>query len=100
MENSRALHDELKRIVSEPSILSEEQVAAYAFDGYVPKAVVLPASVQEIQEVLQFAGKQNLSVIPAGAGTKLGIGNLPQKVDVVLSTTRLNIAWWNMNLRI
>ena len=90
MENSRALRDELQRIVGESGILPEEQVAVYTFDGYVPKAVVLPTSVQEIQEVLQLAIKQNLSVMPAGAGTKLGIGNLPQKVDVVLATTRLN----------
>ena len=84
------MHDELKGIVGESSILPEEQVAAYTFDGYVPKAVVLPASVQEMQDVLQFAVKQGVSVIPAGAGTKLGIGNLPQKVDVVLATTSLN----------
>ena len=90
MENSRALHDELKQVVGESSILSEEQVAAYTFDGYIPKAVVLPTSVQEMQEVLQFAVERNLSVMPAGAGTKLGIGNLPQKVDVVLATTPLN----------
>ena len=90
MENSRALHDELQRIVGESGILPEEQVAAYTFDGYVPKVVVLPTSVQEIQEILQFAGKQGLSVMPAGTGTKLGIGNLPEKVDIVLATTRLN----------
>lgn len=84
------MYDKLKGIVGESSILSEEQVVAYTFDGYVPKAVVLPASVQEMQDVLQFAVKHNLSVMPAGAGTKLGIGNLPQNVDVVLSTTRLN----------
>lgn len=90
MENSRALHDELKRITGESSILPEEQIAAYTFDGYVPKAVVLPTSVQEMQEVLQFAVQHNLSVMPAGAGTKLGIGNLPQKVDVVLATARLD----------
>ena len=84
------MHDEIKGIVGESSILPEEQVAAYTFDGYVPKAVVLPASVQEMQDVLQFAVKQGVSVIPAGAGTKLGIGNLPEKVDVVLATTSLN----------
>ena len=84
------MYDKLKAIVGASSILSEEQVAAYAFDGYVPKAVVLPTSVQEMQEVLQFAVTQGVSVMPAGAGTKLGIGNLPQKVDVVLATTRLN----------
>ena len=90
MENSRALHDELKHIVGEVGILPEAQIADYTFDRYVPKAVVLPASVQEMQDVLRFASKKALSVIPAGAGTKLGIGNLPEKVDVVLATTRLN----------
>ena len=90
MENSRALHDELKQIVGGSGILSEAHVADYTFDGHIPKAVVLPASVQEIQDILQFAIKRNLSVMPAGAGTKLGIGNLPQKVDILLATTRLN----------
>ena len=90
MENSRALHDELKHIVGEVGILPEAQIADYTFDGYVPKAVVLPASVQEVQDVLRFASKKALSVLPAGAGTKLGIGNLPQKVDIVLATPRLN----------
>ena len=90
MENSRALHDELKHIVGESGVLPKKQVESYAFDGYIPKAVVLPGSVREIQDVLRFSAKQNLSVIPAGAGTKLGIGSLPQKVDVVLATTRLN----------
>ena len=90
MENSRALYDKLKHIVGESGILPEAQSASYTFDGHIPKAVVLPASVQEMQEVLQFASKKDLSVMPAGAGTKLGIGNLPQKVDIVLATTRLN----------
>ena len=84
------MHDELKDIVGESSILSEEQATAYTFDGYVPKAVVVPTSVQEMQDVLQLAVKQGLSIMPAGAGTKLGIGNLPEKVDVVLVTTHLN----------
>lgn len=90
MENSRALYDELKHIVGKAGVLREAQIADYTFDGHVPKAVVLPASVQDIQDVLRFAAEQNLSVMPAGAGTKLGIGNLPQKVEVVLATTRLN----------
>ena len=90
MENSRALRDALRHIVGESGVLPEAESASYAFDGYLPKAVVLPTSVHEIQEVLQFAAKQDLSVMPVGAGTKLGIGNLPPKVDVVLATTHLN----------
>ena len=90
MENSRALHDELKHIVGDSGVLPAAESASYAIDGCTPKAVVLPASIRDLQEVLQFAAKQDLSVIPAGAGTKLGIGNLPEKVDVVLSTMHLN----------
>ncbi len=90
MENSRALHNELKHIVGTSGILQEMESASYAIDGCTPRAVVLPTSVREIQAVLQFAAHQNLSVIPAGAGTKLGTGNLPQEVDIVLSTTHLN----------
>ena len=90
MGNSRALYDELKHIVGESGILREAEIATYAFDGHVPKVVVLPASVQEIQDVLRFAAKEDLSVMPAGAGTKLGIGNLPEKLDIVLATTRLH----------
>ena len=84
------MHDELKHIVGESGILPEAQIADYTFDGHVPKVVVLPASVREIQDVLGFASRNDLSVIPAGSGTKLGIGNLPEKVDVLLATTRLN----------
>ena len=84
------MHDDLKGIVGESGILPDSQVEAYTFDGYVPKVVVLPSSVQEIQEVLRFAAKESLSIMPAGSGTKLGIGNLPQQLDLVLATTRLN----------
>ena len=80
----------LSGLLESPGTLPEPQSAAYTFDGHIPKTVVLPASVQEMQEVLRFASKRDLSVIPAGAGTKLGIGNLPQKLDIVLATTRLN----------
>ncbi len=90
METSDSLHDELRHIVGESGILQKEQVSAYTFDGTVPKIVVMPASVQEMQNVLRCASEQNLSVMPAGAGTKLGIGNLALKTDIVLSTTRLN----------
>ena len=90
MKNPRALHNELRQIVGDSGVLSATKSALYAIDGCTPKAVVLPASIRDLQEVLQFAAKQDLSVIPAGAGTKLGIGNLPEKVDVVLSTMHLN----------
>ncbi len=90
MQTSNSLADELKHIVGESGMLSEKRISTYSFDGIVPKTVVLPASVQEVQNVLRFASEHNITVMPAGSGTKLGIGNLVPKTDIVLATTRLN----------
>ena len=90
MPNPDLLREELIPIVGENGLLPNDQHKDYHVDGFIPKAVALPASVQQIQELLAFAADRDLSVIPAGNGTKLGIGNLPQKVDLVLSTRRLN----------
>ena len=90
MSNAAALRDELQRIVGESGILPDAQIANYTIDGLTPKAVVLPASVWEIQDVLRFAAAQHLSVIPAGSGSKLQSGNPPEKVDIVLAMTRIN----------
>ena len=90
MPNSDVLQKELTRIVGENGLLPNDKHKDYRVDGFMPKAVALPESVEQIQKLLAFAADRELSVIPAGSGTKLGIGNLPQKVDLVLSTRRLN----------
>ena len=90
MSNSAALHEELKRIVGRAGMLPDAQIADYTIDGLTPSAVVLPASVGEIQDILRFAAAQHLSVIPAGSGSKLGCGNPPEKVDIVLAMPRIN----------
>lgn len=90
MEISNSLHVNLKHIVGETGIIHGEHITDYTFDGIFPKIVVLPTSVQEVQDVLRYASEQGLTVMPAGAGTKLGIGNLPDKCDIVLALTRLN----------
>ncbi len=90
MENTRSLYNELRQIVGEECILTEDQVSDYTYDGIVPKAVVLPSSVNEIQDVLHYASEHDYAVLPAGSGTKLGIGNLAENTAIVLSMTRLN----------
>ena len=90
MSNSNQLHENLVQIVGEAGLLPEDQLSCYSIDDIGAQAVVLPASVHEIQEVLNYAADSGLSVIPAGNGTKLGVGNPPDKVDLVLSTSRLD----------
>ena len=90
MSNANQLHEDIVQIVGEAGLLPNDQLNRYAVDGIGPQAVVLPASVHEIQEVLGYAADSGLSVIPAGSGTKLGVGNPPERVDLILSTSRLD----------
>lgn len=90
MTVAETLKDQLRHIVGASGILSDNQVSGYTIDDIKPKAVVVPTSVMEIQDVLSLAAEKNLSVIPAGSGSKLGIGNIASKADLVLSTTHLN----------
>ena len=90
MSNSNQLHADLIQIVGEAGLLPDDQLSRYTIDDIAPQAVVLPASTHEIQEVLGYAAEGGLSVIPAGSGTKLGVGNPPEQVDLVLSTSRLD----------
>ena len=90
MSSANQLHEDLVQIVGEAGLLPDDQLSRYTIDGMDPQAVVLPSSTHEIQEVLDYASDSGLSVIPAGSGTKLGIGNPPEQVDLVLSTSRLD----------
>ncbi len=90
MSSSNQLHEDLIQIVGEAGLLPDDQLNRYTIDGIGPQAVVLPRSTHEIQEVLGYAADSKLVVIPAGSGTKLGVGNPPEQVDLVLSTSRLD----------
>lgn len=60
-----------------------------AVDGLVPGGVVAPSSGAEVAAVLEEAGRRGLGVVPVGSGTKLALGNIPDRVDVALSTRGL-----------
>jgi glycolate oxidase FAD binding subunit len=76
------------------AIVGEEHVRASADDcainGVVPSAIVAPGSAEEVAAVLAFANGHNLVVAPAGGYTQQDIGGVPERVDIVLSTARLN----------
>ncbi len=61
-----------------------------AVDGMQPSGVIAPATTQEVAEVLRYCNATGLAVIPRGGGTKLWLGDRPQKADFVLSMERLN----------
>jgi glycolate oxidase FAD binding subunit len=84
------LHNELESILGSERVFGREEASSYAVDGVVPQAVALPATVDEVAEVMRLAHRERAAVIPWGGGTGMGLGNLPERYDIALSLTRLN----------
>jgi FAD/FMN-containing dehydrogenase len=67
-----------------------EQLQAHAVDGRVPWAVLFPGDTQEVSRCVKLAAREGLALIPWGSGTKVSMGNPPARLDVVLSTARMD----------
>ena len=81
----------LKEIVGEAHIIRDpDKLKAYALDGKKPKAIVSPRTIDQVSQVIAYANQQRLAIIPRGNGTKMGMGGIPKKMDIILSTNRLN----------
>ena len=65
-------------------------LTGFAIDGVRPGMWVLPGSVEEIAAVVRIANERRASVSVAGGFTKQAMGNVPEKVDILLRTDRLN----------
>ncbi len=68
----------------------------YLIDEKAPSVAVKPANADEAAEVVRFALKENLAIIPCGSRSKLQIGNIPARYDIALDMTALNqIAYYD-----
>ena len=64
--------------------------ATSAVEGIVPAVVVAPADRDRLAETLRWANGRRLAVVPTGGGTKLDWGAIPPRIDLLLSTRRLD----------
>jgi glycolate oxidase FAD binding subunit len=70
--------------------LARPATDADTVDGVRAELVAEPGSVEEASEVLRAASSAGRKVVVRGAGSKLGLGNPPERVDLIVSTARLN----------
>ena len=86
----------LKKLTSSENVLSHEaEIKPYETDALAaykqkPLCVVLPENTGEISNILKFCHKENIKVIPRGAGTGLSGGSLPLQDAVLISLTKFN----------
>ena len=88
MQTQNVPTEELQRIVGAENV--REASGEDAVDGVEPSVVVEPATIEEISEVMKLASREGLAVSPRGGGTKMGLGNPPREVDLILSTARMD----------
>ena len=88
MQTQNVPTEELKGIVGEEHV--REASAEDAVDGVEPALVVEPATIEETSGVMKLASREGLAVSPRGGGTKMGLGNPPREVDLILSTARMD----------
>ncbi len=93
--NKDPLAKNLGNILGAEKVLgSLAECAAYARDmsiyAAIPDAVVLAASPDDVQKVLEFAGKERIPVTPRGAGTSVTGAVIPIRGGIVLDLSKMN----------
>jgi glycolate oxidase len=81
-------------VITDPTELTTYDCDAYTIEKSLPTAVVLPQTTEQVVEVVRYANRVGLPLVPRGAGTGLSGGALAVKGGIVLATTRMNRIVW------
>jgi len=88
------MKDPLEEIINivgkEQSVSLHKELEHYSVDGKRPNLVVFPETINEISEIMKVASSESVAITPWGGGTKIGLGRVPDKVDLVVCTGRIN----------
>jgi glycolate oxidase len=89
--------ERLEAIVGAGHMLTHKvDLVTYSYDAtadvprQIPDVVVMPASVEEIQDIVNLARDRGIAIYPRGAGTNLSGGAIPLHRGIVLSFQRMN----------
>lgn len=86
----------LKSVLPADAVIEDEaETRAYECDALAayrcpPLVAVLPATTQEVSDVLRICHDMGVPVVPRGAGTSLAGGALPTADSVILGVARMN----------
>ncbi len=78
------------RVLADPVSLRVYECDGLTAYRRLPKVVVLPDDVAQVQAIMRLAGEFNVPVVARGAGTGLSGGAMPHADGLVLSLARFN----------
>ena len=82
---------QLASIVGEANVCDNPgALTGFAIDGVRPGMWVLPGSPEEIAAIARLANERRASVTVAGGFTRQSMGTIPENLDILLRTDRLN----------
>jgi glycolate oxidase len=92
---SKATADEFVAIVGAAWYLdTPEDLATYSYDGFLPEfmpdAVVVPQSAEEISRIMHLANQEKIHIIPRGAGTNICGSSVARLGGVIIAFHRMN----------
>src|SRR5215471_3388985 len=91
-----AVIDRLRAVLGEGGLITRrEQLLTYECDGLtvfrvLPEAVTLPASAEQVVEIVRICHAEGIPFVARGSGTGLSGGALPVENGIVISLARLN----------
>lgn len=86
----------MRQIIPHASVIdSSVQMRPYESDGLtaykqMPMLVVLPETTAQVAAILTYAQKNNIKIVPRGAGTSLSGGALPLADGILLGMAKFN----------
>jgi len=85
----------LRTLVPDGVIADDTTLTAYDSDALTayrqkPLVCVLPKTAEQVSAILAYAARENVRIVPRGAGTSLSGGALPLSDAILLSLTRMN----------
>ena len=94
MTSNPTLIEELQAVVGDAYVLHDHaDLIVFEYDGSVdkalPSAVVLPASAEEVSEVVRIACRHDLPIVARGAGTGLSGGAVAEHGGILMPLTRM-----------
>src|SRR2546423_2908005 len=87
--------DALNKLLGGRNVLhSPYDLTLYEYDASIdrgkPEIVVLPATTQEVAEIVKVAARYHVPIVPRGAGTGLSGGAIPIYGGIVIVFARMN----------
>jgi glycolate oxidase FAD binding subunit len=89
MAATSAIERELASVAGN-SWVSQGSSELVEINGIRPAWTVSPGSAEEVAGILRLAQERDLVVATAGGFTKQQVGGIPERVDILLQTERLN----------